>query len=171
MDARKVNRQESDLLRYLELMLILLFNQASVSQLNGHITKCAKNEIAELSRPNRAASKAAHKKQKNTQGRKKKNESGDATYTNWHMPFLWSQIVEAAKHPSVGFKMSVKRIVKVLQMRNPADFSLLSSSTVQGWIDQSGSKPRWSDAALRMAENGNFQGHNKGGQRGVLVRS
>ena len=65
--------------------------------------------------------------------------------------------------------MSTSAITKVLMKRAPETFSVLNHSTIEGWIDRSGSRPRWSDNALRMAEKGNFQG-GQGGARGVLSK-
>ena len=99
----------------------------------------------------------------------RKHKARDAVYHNWFTLFLWSQIDGALKHPSVGWKMSSWNLVKVLQQRDPVVFENLSRSTVESWIDRTGSKPKWSEATLRKAENGNHQGHNHGGRRGTLV--
>ena len=131
--------------------------------------KRRKHSLAEMSRPYRMEKKQAHQNKK-PQGQMRKKEGKDAIYHNWHSPFLWSQIVLAAKHPSVGHKMSARKIAGVLQLKNPTDFLNISHNTIDGWIDRQGAKPRWSDAALRMAELGNHQGHSKGGRKSILVR-
>lgn len=127
-----------------------------------------KHSIAELSRPERAQKERIRQKKK-YKGRTRKNEAQDAKYHNWFSPFLWSQIVDIAKHPAVGPNMSSHYIIQVLKQKDPVTFEHLSRGTVDGWIDRSGSKPRWSDATLRRAEKGNHQGHANGGRRGVLV--
>jgi hypothetical protein len=70
------------------------------------LSKKAKHTIAELSRPGRAEKEIAHNKNKKPQGQKHIHQPTDAKYTNWHSPFLWTQIEDAAKHPSVGYSMS-----------------------------------------------------------------
>lgn len=77
--------------------------------------------------------------------------------------------MDVAKHPAIGPKMSSHYIVQVLKHKDPVIFEHLSRGTVDGWINRSEDKPRWSDATLRRAENGNHQGHINGGRRGVLV--
>lgn len=126
------------------------------------------SSIAELSRPDRFQNSYIKQKGKKPQGRKRKRESKSATYTNWHAPFLWSQIELAAKR--VGWRMSPSAIRNELQKINSETFAKLSRTTIQGWIDQSGEIPHWSDAALRMAKSGNHTGlDNRGGRRGILV--
>lgn len=127
--------------------------------------------IAELSRPYRAFKEKQSLKGKHPQGRKKKNERHIATYHNWHTPFLWSQIASAAKHPSVGWKMSSTEIVNLLKRQDPMTFGGLARTTVESWIDRSGDKPKWSDRALEMASEGND--HSLGssrGKKGIFVR-
>lgn len=127
-----------------------------------------KKSIAELSRPGREEQEVARNKHKKPQGRKCVHEPSDAKYMNWHSPFLWSQICDAAKHPSVGYQMSATRICDVLKVKNPKTFGNIRVSTVDGWIDHTGPKARWLDAAIGMAEKGNRQG-GYGGDIGVLV--
>lgn len=110
------------------------------------------------------------KKLKDKRGRKRTRPDKDAVYTNWMTPTLWPQIESAAKHPSVGSKMSSTALVKVLRQKNFEMFQYLSHTTVEGWIDRNGDKPRWSEKTLARAEAGNFQGHPNGGRRGILVR-
>ncbi|KAG1778131.1 hypothetical protein EV702DRAFT_920199, partial [Suillus placidus] len=86
---------------------------------------------------------------------------------NWHGPFTWSQIDAAAKNP--GVQWSATHLVQQLKNHDPKIFKNLAHSTVEGWIDRSGNKPQWSEAALRMAELSNHQGHSNGGQRGVFT--
>lgn len=65
--------------------------------------------------------------------------------------------------------MSSWNLVKVLKLKDPVVFAKLSRSTIENWIDRTGTKPRWSDATMRKVEQGNHQGHNHGGRRGALV--
>src|SRR5438045_37166 len=67
--------------------------------------------------------------------------------------------------------MSPSTIVQIAKNRAPVTFAGLTIETVRGWIDRTGDRPRWSDAVLRRAEQGNVVGHSKGGQRGILVSS
>lgn len=126
--------------------------------------------IAELSRPYRAFREKQHLKKKTPQGRKKKNEHHQATYHNWHTPLLWGRIVNAAKHPSVGWRMSSTQIVRLLKQQDPMIFAGLARTTVEGWIDRNGDKPGWSDRALTMAREGyDHNMENKGGRKGIFV--
>jgi hypothetical protein len=109
------------------------------------------------------------KKEKEKRGRKVKNPRKDAVYVNWMTLLLWPIIEEAARHPSAGPRMSTTAIKKRLQTLNPTLFAKLSRTTIEGWMDRSGDKPRWSEKTLARAERGNFQGHANGGRRGVLV--
>ena len=87
---------------------------------------------------------------------------------NWHNPLIWSQIETAAR--IVGWRMSSQEIVNELRKQNADTFRTLNRTTVNGWIDQTGDRPRWMDATLENNQKGNDPGHNKGGQRGILVR-
>lgn len=132
--------------------------------------KRQKHSLAELSRPNRTEKELACQKKTHQSGRKRKNLHRDAIYHNWHGPFTWNQIVDAARHPSVGSKMSSTKIIQILKKKDAVTFKNLSRSTVESWIERpKEGKPQWSDAALRMAENGNHQGHGNGGRHGVFV--
>lgn len=126
------------------------------------------SSIAELTRPNRAAKEheRQHKQKKCTSGCKCTHEKKDAVYHNWHGPFTWIQIENAIKHPSVMWSLS--HLVQYLKRKDPVIFKGLARSTVEGWIDRTG-KPRWTEAALRMAELGNHQGHSNGGWKGIFV--
>jgi hypothetical protein len=127
--------------------------------------------VAELSRPYRAFKEKHHLKKKQPQGRKQTCARRPATYHNWHTPFLWSQIVNAAHHPSVGWQMSSLQIVLVLKKCDPITFAGLSRTTVEAWIDCSNGRPKWSARALQKASYGNDPGlGNKGGRRGIFVR-
>ncbi|KAF7344777.1 DDE superfamily endonuclease [Mycena venus] len=84
-------------------------------------------------------------------------------------PTIWMQIEAAAKHPAVGSEMNITELLKVLKQKNFETFKGLAYSTVWGWIDHSGDKPRWSDRTIARAEAGNFQGRPNGGRRGVLA--
>jgi hypothetical protein len=132
-------------------------------------TKRSRHSVAEMTRPHRSFKEEARRENKKPQGQKRKHEPRDAKYHNWHTPFFWIQIVAAAKNPAVGWEMSSTKIVQILQKKDPETFAGMSRSTIEGWIDRSGNRPKWSDAALRMAENGNRQGHQNGGRRGALV--
>lgn len=114
----------------------------------------------------------ARLKNKKPQGRPHKSENlpKAAKYMNWHAPFLWEEIAEAALHPSVGYTMSSSKIRDILAAKNPKLFGKIARTTIDGWIDRTGDRPRWSDAAMLMAEDGN---HVKGGRGnyGVLVSS
>lgn len=143
---------------------------SSVSLL-ADINGMSESSIAELSRPHRTFKEKQHLAKKHPQGRKRKNEHRAATYHNWHTPFLWSQIINAASHPSVGWQMSCTQIVRLLKQRDAITFAGLSRTTVDSWIDRTGDKPKWSARALQMAINGNDPGlGNKGGKRGIFVR-
>ncbi len=124
--------------------------------------------FAEQSRPKRAIQEALFQASRAAQGRKRKHEPELATYVNWHSELLWPPIAEAAQHPSVGPDMSATAIKKVLTRTNPTTYDRLSRSTIRGWIDRTGDRARWSDAALRMAEKGHLQG-GQGGFRGYLA--
>lgn len=86
-------------------------------ELEDREAKHPRHGIAELSRPNRAANERASLKQKRPQGRKPKHTKQEAKYKNWHTPFLWNQIVAAAKDSSVGSWMSAWQIMKVLKKK------------------------------------------------------
>lgn len=75
--------------------------------------------MAELSRPARAEKEIAQNKNKKTTGQKHIHEPKDAKYMNWHSPFLWNQIMDAAKHPSVGYSMSASWIRDILVVKDP----------------------------------------------------
>ena len=76
------------------------------------------SSIAELLRPYWAFKDKQWLKKTHPQGHKKTNEHCPATYHNWHSPFLWNQIVNAAQHPSVGWQMSGTQIVSLLKQRS-----------------------------------------------------
>jgi hypothetical protein len=124
---------------------------------------------AEKSRPYRAFKQKqkvqAHAAQPNPRPVK---EQKDAVYMNWFTDFLWSQIEAAAK--DVGWKMSASAIVKLLNSRNPKDFTSLSRTTVYAWIDYSVSPPKWKEKTLERAKMGNDIGHSKGGRCGALTK-
>jgi hypothetical protein len=145
-----------------------LLYQHVLVELEDKPPKCHKHSIAELSCPERAQKERVRQKKK-YKGRTQKHEARNAVYHNWFSPFLWSQIDGAVKHPAVGRNMSSWNLVKVLQQKDPVVFEKLTRSTIENWIDRSGTTPRWSEATLRKAENGNHQGHNHGGRRGALV--
>lgn len=102
----------------------------------------SKTSMAEDSRPAWETKRIELLKRKKPQGRKLVHKADNAQYMNWHQPFLWCQIVDAAKHPSVGHKMSATRICHILGVRNPTSFANIAVSTVDGWIVRSGGKAR-----------------------------
>jgi len=65
--------------------------------------------------------------------------------------------------------MSSRAIVGELQKRDYNTFKGLNRTTIDGWIDRSGSKPWWSDTALERARLGNDRSNPNAGQKGVLV--
>jgi hypothetical protein len=142
-----------------------------IAELEDVPAKRQKHSIAELSRPNRAESERVREKQKETEkkGRVRIHKVRDAVYHNWFSPFLWSQIILAGKE--AGWQMSASDIRNRLQRKDPVVFAGISRTTINGWIDRSGSRARWSDTALNLAEKGNHQRHPNGGRRGILVRT
>lgn len=128
-----------------------------------------KQKLAEETRPARVLKRNIKNKTRKPQGRKEKHRSRDAKNHNWFTPICWRIIEEAAK--MAGWQMSATKIVKVAKARNPEVFEKLSHETVRDWIDWSGDKSRWSDAALRKIEAANAPGHQNGGPVGVLVCS
>ena len=56
-----------------------------------------------------------------------------------------------------GWKMSTSEIHDFLRRKDPIVFANISRTTINEWIDQLGTKPRWSDNTLCMTENGNHQ--------------
>lgn len=101
------------------------------------------------------------------QGRKRKLPMRPVKYHNWHTPFAWTQIEKAVKH--AGWEMSASAIVAAAQKIDPEVFKGLRRTTVNSWIDRSGTRPRWTDAIHAKIQQGNDPGHNRGGQHGVLV--
>ena len=101
--------------------------------------------------------------------RKKENQPRPARYTNWHAPFLWSQIKQAAIETRLGTRMSAVDIVRHLKHKDTEIFAHLRPSTVDGWIDKSGPRHEWKTSVLLQAERGHDLGHSKGGRRGILV--
>jgi hypothetical protein len=131
-------------------------------------SKKAKSSIAKLSWPGRAEREVAWNKNKMPQGQKHIHQSKDVKYANWHSPFLWSQVKDATRHPSVGYVISASKIKHILAVKDPKLFGHILHNTIDEWIDHSGPRPKWSDFALCMAENGNWPG-GQGGRTGVLV--
>ena len=129
--------------------------------------KKIKTRVAELTRPARSLKETIHTKNRKPQGRKQKNKPRPAKYHNWLTPFCWTQIVIATKQ--VGWRMGASDIAKKLKSQDPVTFDKISRNTIEGWIDRSGSKPRWKESVLRRVEDGNNPGHSNGGRRGILV--
>lgn len=123
--------------------------------------------VAELTRPARQILANAKEKTKKSSGRKATNVRCPATYHNWHTPLLWSQIKLAAVQ--VGWQMNAMDICRRLKQRDADTFAGISRSTVEGWIDRTGNKPCWNEATLHMEEQGNEQGHSKGGRQSIFV--
>lgn len=124
--------------------------------------------IAELSRPANALVKKFKDKNRKPQGRKQTVDDKPTKYHNWLTPFLFTQI-ENARIAAGGPRWSTRAIVHELNKRDPRTFGHLSHSTINGWIDRSGSKPKWTETFLIRLQHGNEPGHSKGGQQGVLV--
>lgn len=126
--------------------------------------------IAELTRPARDIKRNISAKTRKPQGRKKKEgPARPAKYHNWLTPLVWMHVEKAAKE--VGWKMAATEMVKSLKRRDPDTFAGLTRTTVNNWIDRSGSKPTWTTAVQkRLDENrGNSPGHDKGGRQGIFV--
>ena len=79
------------------------------------------------------------------------------------------QQIERARIVAGGPWWSTRGVVRELKRRDFETFKGLSRTTVDEWIDRSGSVPKWSDKTLERIKRGNQPGHSKGGQRGVLV--
>jgi hypothetical protein len=128
--------------------------------------KMIKGKVAELTRPARAINEKMRSQKRKPQRRKRKNQPRPAKNNNWLTPFCWSQIVIVAKQ--VGWKMSASAIADGLKKHDPITFARINRTTINGWIDRSGDRPRWTEKTLQRAENGNSPGHNKGSRRGIL---
>lgn len=150
-------------------MTLLIETQIIPIELSENPLRLTRDKVAEHTRPARALKPSILKAKRKPQGRKQVHEKENTVYTNWHAPLVWPKIVEAARDPYVGWKMSARRIRDVLIKTDRDLFGHIARSTIDGWIDRTGSKPRWSDAALQMADKGYVQGHSTGGRRGVLV--
>jgi hypothetical protein len=120
-----------------------------------------------LSRPGRAIKRKFKNDHKKPQGRKATLPVRPAKYHNWFSPFVWSQIEIAIRQ--VGWKMGASEIVAAAKRIDPVVFEGFTRTTVKSWIDRSGDRPKWTKAILQRIDRGNDTGHNKGGQRGVLV--
>lgn len=88
-------------------------------------------------------------------------------YHNWFTPFLFKQIDDARRRS--GPRWSTTAIVKDLKRKDITSFARLNRTTVDGWIDRSGEKPRWSDTALERIRQGNNVTNPNAGRKGVLV--
>ena len=131
-------------------------------------SKKFKANVAELTRPARQLNEKFKARIRKPSGRKRKHEPRPAKYHNWLTPFCWTDVVIVTKQ--VGWRMSASEIANGLKRRNPDTFGKINRNTIEGWIDRSGAKPKWKDSVLRRVDDGNNPGHNKGGQRGILVR-
>lgn len=126
--------------------------------------------MAHLSRPARVIKRRYKEENRKPQGRKKLRSGKAVVYhTNWTSPFLWRQI-EAACRRSGGPTWSTTGIVKDLQSRDPNTFNGLARQTMDGWIDRSGSKPRWHQSHLDRIQKGDNVSNPNAGRKGILVR-
>jgi hypothetical protein len=127
--------------------------------------------VAKASRPARQlkAKFSEGKRNKKKPGPARKQEPPSNTkYTNWQTAFLWQKIRQAAAR--AGPQMSATKIVEEAKRIDPILFGNLTRSTVWGWIDMSGVKPKWKESILERVKRNNDVGHSKGGCIGVLVR-
>jgi hypothetical protein len=120
---------------------------------------------AELSRPHRAFKRDQHRYNK-PQGRKRTHNTVKAKRMNWFTPFVWSQIVNAAKKS--GTQMGAVDIKRYLNIQNPQTFKALNVRTIRKWIDRSGTIPRWNDTVLKRISKGNQPG-GENTRQGILV--
>ena len=155
---------------HLEKLILMKMHQIKEIELTDDVEpslKKIKNNVAELTRPERGFKEQSRIKNCKPQGRKKVLPIRPAKYHNWLTPFCWTQIAQVAK--VVGWKMSPSEIVKLLKKKDPITFANINRTTVDKWIDRRGCKPCWSESVLRRVESGNNPGHDKAGCRGVLV--
>jgi hypothetical protein len=124
--------------------------------------------VAELSRPANTLIKKFKDKNRKPSGQKRTKEDKPSKYHNWLTPFLFTQI-EQARIAAGGPRWSTRAIVHELNKKDQRSFGNLSHTTLNGWIDRSGSKPKWSETFLARLKHGNEPGHSNGGRRGVLV--
>ena len=124
--------------------------------------------VAELSHPLRGLQKRLKEKRRKPQGRKALHQPGSAKHHNWFSPFLFKQI-DDARIRAGGPTWSTVAIVKELQKQDYTTFQFLSRTTINEWIDRSGSTPRWSDRALERIRHGNNADNPNAGRKGVLV--
>ena len=126
--------------------------------------------VAELSRPARTIVQKMKEKTRKPQGRKAiLHEHENAKYHNWFTPFLFAQI-ENARILAGGPQWSTRKIVLELKKKDYKTFAGLNRTTIDGWINRTEAKPKWSERTLERLKRGNDLGHSKGGQKGVLVR-
>ena len=124
--------------------------------------------VAELSRPARAVEQKVKEKTRKPQGCKAKVRHEDTKYHNWFTPFLFKQI-DNARILVGGPQWSTRKIVKELKKKDGNTFAGLNRTTIDGWIDRTESKLKWSERTLERLKWGNDLGHSKGGQKGILV--
>jgi hypothetical protein len=127
-----------------------------------HLTRVA------LSRPAKLIKKQCKDQTRKPQGRKAIRPSKATKYHNWFTPFLFKQIDDTRRR-SGGPRWSTTAIVKDLKQRDITSFARLNWTTVDGWIDQSGEKPIWSDTTLERIRQGNNVTNPNAGRKGVLV--
>lgn len=124
--------------------------------------------VAEASRPHRAV-RAQAKEARGLARASRKRTADQATgggkepvltkrtqarTTDWHTPFLWVHINEAAKH--VGPGMSPRSIVTHLHQKHRATglFEGLKEQVVGRMIDRTGEYARWTDETMRRVRRG-----------------
>ena len=136
--------------------------------LNNHPALDQGGTVAALSRPARSVKERIKEKTRKPQGRKAIRPSKATKYHNWFTPFLFKQIDDARRR-SGGPRWSTTAIVNDLKRKDITTFACLNRTTVDGWIDRSGDKPRWSDMVLKRIRDGNNVTNPKAGRKGVLV--
>ena len=124
--------------------------------------------VAELSRPAKALNRNFMEKWKKPQGRKQKHNSLKGKYHNWLSPFLFTQI-ETARVTSGSPKWSTRAIVRTLKKKDPETFQGLGCSTIDGWIDRTSDKPKWSERKLERISCGNEPGNDNCGRKSFFV--
>jgi hypothetical protein len=128
--------------------------------------------VAELSRPARrlfSKGKVKAKVRKPSRRKRKNTEKPTKYHTIGLLPSYLFKKIEDARIASGGPKWSTRAIIRKLQKKNFATFKGLSWTTINGWIDRSQNKPRWSEKVLERVRKGNEPGHVNGGRKSVLV--
>ncbi|KAM6491985.1 hypothetical protein JOM56_012623 [Amanita muscaria] len=121
------------------------------------------DSVAQLSRPARMLKGKFKEHNRKPQGRKASHQPRKAIYHNWFSPFLFKQI-EGARIAAGGPTWSTSAIVKELQKRDWDTFKALRRTTLNDWIDRSGSIPKWSERTVERIRKGNDVGHTSADQ-------